>query len=168
MTPSPAATRWHQYYSSPARASLGLKPPDPGKKPKNDSPPQLPGHTEHGAPGLGVPGPERPWNSRRGTAGEEQPSDIRRRARSRLKGPAPPPALLLPLPPAALPSPPLHPPSAVSPPLPSLLSPPPQPLLPSSLPSPLPLVLPSPPAPEERAAEGTSRLLPPAAARSAV
>lgn len=77
MTPSPAATRWHQYYSSPARARLGLKPPDPGKKPKNDSPPELPGHTEHGAPGLGVPGPERPWNSRQGTAERHQaPSEV--------------------------------------------------------------------------------------------
>lgn len=139
---------------------MGIKAADPGKKERKIRP-ELPGHTRLGAQDFRRPRPA-------AALGERPPSDSRRRARSDWAGPAPPPA------PCS--SPPLGPssPHAGSPPGPSAapppLSPPPPPrlLVPMSPPSSLLPPPPDTPAPEERAAEGTGRLLPPAAALSAV
>lgn len=139
---------------------MGIKAADPGKKERKIRP-ELPGHTRPGAQDFRRPRPA-------AALGERPPSDSRRRARSDWAGPAPPPA------PCS--SRPLGPssPHAGSPPGPSAapppLSPPPPPrlLVPMSPPSSLRPPPPDTPAPEERAAEGTGRLLPPAAALSAV
>ena len=71
-------------YSGPARAPLGIKAADPGKKERKIRP-ELPGHTRPGAQDFRRPRPA-------AALGERPPSDSRRRARSDWAGPAPPPA----------------------------------------------------------------------------